>query len=258
MSTKHLVSFFTLQILFVAFVANADSVSTNLNVADTNFLKKLRATTAVEERIDLISTLEKQPSESARLTLEDIALDSKEDGSVRMQAICSLGDAATSQSVPVLLDILETDLHQRRGFWACAIPVLAGIKDRRAIPLLTRIANLKGEHLAGMDHMAIEALAEIGDEREVLLLNSKAHIAPVRLLVIKGLARIASIQSTETLIGALQEEDEPEIVEAAEAGLLKINKAAIPALNKTLLETPEGWNKNYRSRIQKLIIQIQQ
>ena len=106
--------------------------------------------------------------------------------------------------------------------------------------------------------MAIEALAEIGDEREVSLLNSKAYIVPVRLSVIKGLARIASIQSVDILIGALQEEDEPEIIKTAEAGLLKLNKVAIPALNKALQETAEGWNESYRSQIKKIIKQIQQ
>ena len=107
-----------------------------------------------------------------------------------------------------------------------------------------------------MDHMAIEALAGIGDEREVTLLMSKAHIAPVRLVVIKGLARIASAQSTSTMIYALQEEDELEIVEAAQSGLLKIGKAALPELQKSLAEFPDGWEVKYRLRIEKLIQQI--
>ncbi len=106
--------------------------------------------------------------------------------------------------------------------------------------------------------MAIEALAKIGDEREVSLLNSKAYIVPVRHSVIKGLSRIGSVQSADILISALQEEDEPETIKTAEAGLLKINRAAIPALRKALQETPEGWNKSYRSRIKKIITKIQQ
>ncbi|WP_299881710.1 HEAT repeat domain-containing protein [uncultured Cocleimonas sp.] len=258
MGIRQLVSFFTLQMLFFALIANADSGSTSLKVSDTNFLNKLRTTTVVEDRLDLLRVLEKKPSESTRLTLEIIALDTKEDESVRMQAICSLGDSATKESVPILLDILETDLIQRRGFWACVIPLLSNLNDRRVIPLLTRIANLNKDHLAGMDHMAIEALAEIGDEREVCLLNSKAYIVPVRLSIIKGLARIGSIQSVDILIGALQEEDEPEIIKTAEAGLLKLNEVAIPALNKALQEIAEGWNESYRSRIKSIIIQIQQ
>ena len=205
----------------------------------------------------LINAVPLNPSGNTRLELENIALNTKASSEDRMQAICSLGDTATKESVPVLLDILETDLFQRRGFWACVIPLLSSLNDRRAIPLLTRIANLREDHLAGMDHMAIEALAEIGDEREVSLLNSKAYIVPVRLSVIEGLARIASIQSVDILIGSLQEEDEPEIIKTAEAGLLKINKAAIPALEKTLQETGEGWNESYRLRIQNLISQIQ-
>ena len=211
-----------------------------------------------QPRFILVKTLKVQESGNTRLNLERIALDTKAASEDRMQALCDLGAIATKESVPMLLDILETDLDQRRGFWACAIPVIESLNDRRAIPLLSRIANLREEHLAGMDHMAIEALAKIGDEREVSLLNSKAYIVPVRHSVIKGLSRIGSIQSADILISALQEEDEPETIKTAEAGLLKINRAAIPALRKALQETPEGWNKSYRSRIKKIITKIQQ
>jgi len=257
MYSKQLVLIFTLT-MFSAVITYADSGSSNAPMADVNFLQKLHTTADVEARSDLVRTLEQKPSESTRLTLETIALDTKEAGGVRMQAICSLGNVATHQSVQVLLDLLESDIQQRRGFWACAIPVLAGLKDRRAIPLLTRIANLREDHLAGMDHMAIEALAEIGDEREASLLASKAYIVAVRLAVIKGLARIASVKSTDILIEGLQGAEEPEIVKAAQSGILKIGKAAIPILENTLTESPEGWDEKYRTRIQELILKIQQ
>ena len=222
--------------------------------ADAGFLRKLRALSNDEARSALVIALGKQPSEQTRKTLENIAADTTETGSVRMQAICSLVASASRDSVPVLLRIIEKDIKERRGYWACAIPILGNLGDRSAIPLLKRIANLNQDHLVGMDHMAIEALARLGDEREITLLASKAYIVPVRLAVIEGLARIASVYSSGILIEALQEAEEAEVVDAARRGLRKIGKAAIPALNQALQENRD---QKSRSRIKKLISQLQ-
>ncbi len=246
-----------LTLLLLVWMTSAESGDADIPQPDSTFLQMLHTTTEIDIRINKVRTLENQPSESTRLTLETIAMDTKEAGDVRMQAICSLGGMADQKSLPVLLNILEDEIQQHRGFWACAIPALAELKDRRAIPLLIRTANQREEHLAGMDHMAIEALAEIGDKREIELLTSKAYIAPVRLAVIEGLARIASVKSTDTLIEALQGAEEPEIVKAAQEGILRIGKAAIPTLNKTLEDFPKGWDKTYTTRIHVLIKKIQ-
>jgi len=246
-----------LTLLFLAWMTSAESGDTDIPQSDSAFLQMLHSTTEIDARSNKVRSLENHPSESTRLTLETIALDTKEASEVRMQAICSLGSMANQKSLPVLLNILEDEIQQHRGFWACTIPALAELKDRRAIPLLIRVANQKEEHLAGMDHMAIEALAEISDEREVELLESKAYIVPVRLAVIEGLARIASVKSMDTLIEALQGAEEPEIVKAAQRGIQKVGKAAIPALNKTLEEFPKDWDKTFTTRIHDLIKKIQ-
>lgn len=226
-------------------IANAGS--------DTKFLQEFRAIKNVEERGKIVTSLEKQTSAKVRKILEEISGDASEDSSVRMQAICALYNSATRESVAVLMRIIEKDLKERRGFWACAIPILGRLKDRTAIPLLLRIANLNEDHLAGMDHMAIEALAKLGDEREIPALSSKAYIVPVRLAVIEGLARIASVRSSDTLIEALQGAEEAEVVSAAKRGLLKIGKAALPALKKALSDNRD---KKSRSRIKEIIRQI--
>lgn len=251
MPVKMMVSLFTIISLFsipteVAASSVIEHYNENYGTADE------------EARIDLIISLEEVPSEKTRKIMEAIILDTKQADRVRMQAICSLGSSGNQESVPLVINILEDDLKKRRGFWACAIPLLGQLKDRRAISILKRIANLRDDHLAGMNHMAIEALAEMGDEREVALLLSKAYIVPVRFAVINGLARIASLQSVEILIEALQGEEEPEIVKAAEKGLLKIGKASILTLERTLSELPEGWDDIHRSRIKQLIYKLQQ
>lgn len=201
--------------------------------SDMAFLRKLDAIMEDNSREELIISYAKNSSEKVRMTLEALALDTKRKGSIRMQAICSLGASANRKSVPVLMDILETDLRQRRGYWGCAISLLGSLKDRRSIPLLIRVANQGGENLAGMDHMAIKAIAKLGDKREAAFLESKSFIAPVRLAAMQGLARIAAIRSVDILVEGLLEEDEPEIVQAAEEGLLKIGKPALPAPKKS-------------------------
>jgi len=255
MRIEHLILIFLTLLVMPLAMADYDPSEDNA-IENSSFLQKLRATNEVSKRVDLVINLEKKPSEKTRKTLEVIALDTKEAGEVRMQAVCTLGGMANSRNMPVLLDILETDMKQRRGFWACAIPALGALKDRKAIPLLIRVANQREEHLAGMDHMAIEALAQIGDEREVTLLASKMSIAPVRLAIVKGLARIASVKSTEFLVEALQGAEEPEVVIAAQEGLLKIGKTALPILKKTLEVVPESWDKIYVTRLEELILKI--
>ncbi len=242
--------------LLLLWMANAESGDLETPKPDSAFLQMLHTTVEIDERSNKVRSLEKHPTESTRLTLETIALDTKETNEVRMQAICSLGSIANQKSLPVLLNILEDEIQQHHGFWACAIPALAALKDRRAILLLIRVANQREEHLAGMDHMAIEALAEIGDDREVEFLTSKAYIVPVRFAVIKGLARIASVKSIDTLIEALQGAEEPEIVKEAQRGIIIIGKGAIPALNKTLEEFPKDWDKTYEARIHELLQKI--
>ena len=124
MYIRSLTALYIVLILSIGLIANADSRSSDVAMPDISFLQKLHMTTEVEARIDLVRTLEKQLTEASRITLETVALDTKEGGSVRMQAICSMGSVATHESVSVLLNILEDDVEQRRGFWACAIPVL--------------------------------------------------------------------------------------------------------------------------------------
>lgn len=224
---------------------------------DKAFLRMLDAIKNNSAREKLIISYGKESSEKVRLTLEAIALDTKQNGSIRMQAICSLGTSASGKSVPVLMDILETDITQRRGYWGCAIPLLGDLNDRRPIPLLIRIATLNRDQMAGMDHMAIEAVAKLGDKREAAFLESKTSITPVRLAVLQGLARIAAVRSAETLVEGLLEEDEPEIVRAAESGLLKIGSPAIPVLENILTSNMEGYlSKNTKLRIERLVVKI--
>lgn len=99
MYIKRLTALFV-ALLFIGFIANADSRSSAGVVPESSFLQKLHTTIEVEAHIDLVRLLEKNLTEASRVTLEAIALDTKEDGSVRMQAICSLGSVATHESVP--------------------------------------------------------------------------------------------------------------------------------------------------------------
>lgn len=227
-----------------------------LTARDTAFLRDLDALSDDNDRKELIVSYAKKPSEEVRSTLEAIALDATRKGSIRMQAMCSLGASANRKSVPILMDILETDIEQRRGFWGCIIPLLAGLDDRRPVPLLIRIANQSRDHMAGMDHMAIEAVAKLGDKREVAFLESKISIVPVRLAAMQGLARIADTRSVGILVEGLQEEDEPEIVQAAEEGLLTIGKPALPTLKKSLSNMEGHLSKKTKSRMNGIIAKI--
>jgi HEAT repeat protein len=233
-------------VLFAMLVVNAQAT-------DDTFMQKFQALSAINARSELVATLENQTSDKVRVILERIAADTKEDNGIRMQALCALSSSANAKSVPLLMDILETDMTQRHGYWGCAIPLLGGLKDRSAIPLLIRVAQKNEDHMAGMDHMAIKAVARLGDEREIEFLAGKAYVYPVRLAILEGLGRIASEKGAAVLIDALQGAEEPEMVKAAQRGLLKTGKPALAVLKKALKDNRD---KKSRSRIKKLISKI--
>lgn len=220
------------------------------DLSDRQVLDNLAQAVDDDHRAVLIQELQGRNAEQIRIVLEGILANDAEPGMIRMQAVCALAGSASSKSVPVLLAMIERDLIARRGFWACAIPLLGDLKDRRAVPLLLQVANLNQEHLAGMDHMAIAALAQMADENEVTFLEGKAHILPVRLDVMQALSRIAAPASAEVLVFGLQDGEEPEIVAAATAGLERIGALALPALKAALENQPDTVQK---SRISALI-----
>lgn len=228
---------------FAFAISTAIFLQTNPVFADTTpddiLLSRLSATKDEDQRADLITRLETRTSDPVRIALEQIASDEAEPASVRMSAICALGGSATSQTVPLLIDITTRDIEDRHGFWACAIPHLGNLSDRRAVPLLHQIANLNEDHLAGMDHMAISALANMAGPKDVDFLQAKAFIFPVRTDVMVALARVGAISSAPTLIFGLQDGEEPEVIEAATAGLAKIGAPALPFLRVALENNPD-------------------
>lgn len=222
---------------------------------EATLLQQLDTARSARQRIEILDKLSHQRDNRTRKRLEKIALDDGQPANIRMQAVCSLSGSATRASVPALIRIIEKDLIERNGFWACAIPILGRLKDRRALPLLKNIANLSQPHLAGMDHMAIVAIANLASKQEVGFLERRAFVVPVRVPVMRALARLAQPSSAETLIGGLSEGENPEVIQQAEVGLLKIGKAALPALRQTLRAPGD---KLQKARIRRILERIAQ
>lgn len=193
-----------------------------------------------QEREALIDQLQTLPGEAARSALEIIAISSTQDSSIRMQAMCALYGMGDRDTVELLIPLLERDIVERYGYWACLIPTLGAVRDRRAMPLLLGIAQKNADHLAGMDHMAIIAIAEMASLEEVGFLESRAHIAPVRPAVIAALARLASLSSIDILISALVDGEDDETVAVAEQGLLAMGQDARVALEAVAGTHPDA------------------
>ncbi|WP_321339544.1 hypothetical protein [Breoghania sp.] len=221
--------------------------------SETEILRQMQETGDTEIRLDLLHKLGRYHSQAVRRALEEIAGNKDESTAARMQAVCSLSGSATRETVPLLMRIVEKDLIERHGYWACAIPLLGSLGDRQAIPLLIRVANQQEDFLAGMDHMAISAVAELADARELSFLMARAYIAPVRPDVMKALSRIASPGLVEVLVGGLQAGEEPETIKAAGEGLLRIGVAATPELNIALKNAASD---EERQRIRMLLEQL--
>lgn len=233
----------------LAILAPVLAMSADTEASDAALVARLAETTDVDARSELVYVLQERSSDQVRMALEAIASDTAEPGDIRMLALCGLAASATSQTVPLVIDILERDLTNRTGLWACAIPLLGDIGDRRAAPLLYDIAALNEEHLAGMDHMAIRAISWMAVAKDAPFLETKAHITPVRSDVMIALARLGEISSVDVLISGLLEGEDPEVIEAASEGLMKMGEAALPHLKVAIETYPD---EVLRARAQKL------
>lgn len=207
------------------------------------------------ERELLIDQLQIQPGEAARSALEIVASTETQEASIRMQAMCALYGMGDRDTAELFIPLLEQDIAERQGFWACLIPTLGAIGDRRAIPLLLRIARQDDDHLAGMDHMAITAIAEMANLEDVGFLESRAHIYPVRPEVIVALARLGASSSTDILISGLADGEENETVVAAEQGLLAMGQDAREALKAAAENQPDAI---LGARVQALLAQLEE
>jgi hypothetical protein len=220
------------------------------DLSNKDLLNSLAIAAGDEQRAGFIGQLQDRDGDDIRIALEGISADNTETSMIRMQALCALAQSATSESVPMSLEIVEQDLIDRHGFWACAIPLLGALKDRRAVPLLLRVGDLQEDHLAGMDHMAIIALSKMANQNEVAFLEGKSHIFPVRTDVMLALSRIAAPSSAAILVSGLQGGESGEITKAATSGLTRIGGLAVPALEAGLENRPDEVMK---SRISALI-----
>lgn len=228
-----------LTILFVFSFLTPRAVVSQTPTDEAALLQILSTEPDAERRADAVAQLAESGSDAVRRALEDIAGNEDEPASLRMGAICALAGSATGDSVPLLLSILSRDVEERRGFWACAIPVLGMVGDRRAVPLLRDIAGLDEDDLIGMDHMAISAIAAMATDEDVAFLESKAHVFAVRRDVIEALARLRAASSLDILISGLADGEEPEVVEAATEAVIKMGTAALPGLRAVLENHPD-------------------
>jgi len=243
-----IIAIFALSPMLILGAANAAELS------NKELLNRLAIATEDERRADIIGELQDRDGDDVRIALEKVSADDTQASMIRMQAVCALAQSATSESVPVLLEIVEQDLIDRHGFWACAIPLLGELKDRRAVPLLLRVGDLKEDHLAGMDHMAIIALSMMANQNEVAFLEGKSHIFPVRTEVMQALSRIAAPSSAAILVSGLQDGEDSEITKAATSGLTEIGVLALPALEAGLENQPD---EVLKSRITAIISAIE-
>lgn len=240
---------------FSLFAVLSGTPSAAADLSDSEVLNNLAQAVDDDRRGDLIIELQNRSTKDVRVVLENILGDDHESSMIRMQAVCALAGSATPESVPVLLATVEQDLTARHGFWACAIPLLGDLGDRRAVPLLRQVADLNQGNLAGMDHMAISALAQMATGNEISFLEGKAHIYPVRADVMRALSRIAAPASAEVLVSGLQDGEDAEIVEAATAGLIKIGVPALPALQAGLENQPDEVMKTRISTVMDALAQ---
>ncbi|MBN2242980.1 MAG: HEAT repeat domain-containing protein [Acidobacteria bacterium] len=191
------------------------------------------------------------------VSLLEIIRDETADGQARMDALVQLGELGDRRLAKPLIDILERDILERTGIWAAAIPSLGLLGDPEAVPILVETLNKRDEDWLGRE-MAADALGQIGDPAAVEALMAAAHMADTRHSAIRALARIGDERAIGILIDAIDPAEDPETVESAKTGLIKIGSAALPALKTAFHEnSPESSGVDRRRIIRQVISEIE-
>jgi HEAT repeat protein len=187
--------------------------------------------------------------QSTRATsLLKVVRDKSAGGQAKMDAVIQLGALNDPKTVKPLIDILKQDMRERSGIWAAAIPALGGLGKSEAVPVLLEALNNRDDDWLGRE-MAADALGDIADPVSVDALIKSSYFADTRESCIQALAGMGDVRAVEVLIGALDEAENPETIEAAGKGLLKMGDAALPALQKELQNHSKEHPNRYRREI---------
>ena len=151
----------------------------------------------------------------------------------RWDAIGALGASGDGRAVPYLMEALEKDMKQRKGYAMAIIPALGQLKDERAVPLLVEALNRMDEDWMGRV-AAARALGEIGSTKAVPGLIKAAWLPETRSAAIEALARIKDPRAISPLLSALGISEKSEARQAAVEALIDIGKPAVPELIETL------------------------
>jgi len=148
-------------------------------------------------------------------------------------AIDTLGAHGDRRAVQPLMAALRKDMKQRRGFAMAIIPALGRLGDARAVPLLIKALNKRDDGWLGRT-AAAQALGDIGSSKAVPTLIRAAWLADTRDAAIVALAAIGDSRAIDVLLSTFDESEDQEVLEAALVGLVRIGRAAIPALTDKL------------------------
>ena len=190
------------------------------------------------------------------ISLMKIIEDKSFDGQVRMAAVSQLAKLDTPNSAQFLIDVLRQDMKERTGLWAAVIPALGSIGKPEAVPVLLEALTNREEDWLGRE-MAAEALGSIADPGAVESLIESAYYADTRGSAFRALTSIGDARAAGIFIEALDETEDPDIIEAAHQGLLQIGRPAMPALEDALKDySEESPNLFRRNLVQKIIDEI--
>ena len=187
------------------------------------------------------------------VALMEVIRSPSSDGQSRMEAVYELGELKDPAACRLLIDILRKDMKDRTGIWSAAIPALGNLGDSEGVPVLLDALNDRNDDWLGRE-MAAHALGQIGNTEAVEALIHSVYFVDTRDVSIRALAKIGNIRATGVLIEALDETENPETVESAEKGLIKIGKAALPELRRELQNHSKEFPNKFRRRaIEKII-----
>lgn len=220
--------------------------------AIAHLISKLKSSD-VNEREEAVWTLGESRDPRAVAPLVKVLRDRAEDGQVRMSAAMALGATGSGNAVEPLITCVREDMKMRTGILAGCIGALGELKDPRAVPVLLKVLRNRADDWIYRE-MAARALGNIGDPEAMDDLITAAYMADTRHDAIAALSKIGDARAAETLIEALDEEEDSSTAEAAKAGLLNIGAPAVPALiNEVENFSPEYTESKKRAAIAEIL-----
>ena len=199
-------------------------------------------------QLKLLKACSESGEEGVLAFLLELIQNKELDGLLKMDIIMQLGEMGQPEAAPPLIDLLKLDMTERKGFAGMIIPVLGQLGERSAVPVLLEALNKRDDSWL-FSGLAAQSLGQLGDLTAIEPLIRACSWADTRAYAIQALAMIGDVRCIPVLLDAVDPEEDLEIRESAEKGLIRIGEPGVTAISDVVLNVSREYPQISRKKL---------